>query len=219
MQGKRLYKDLLWGFAAAFILLVGFVVLSQSLASGWLESFDVIVTDAIQSTRSDGLTPIAKFFTTLGKGSTEFILFFMVAALFLFKFKHRWETLILFLGVLGTWGLNTLLKGIFERARPVGQRLIEEDGFSFPSGHAMVSSLFYGLIGYLLWINLRRTWKGAWLIPVITVLVIICIGLSRVYLGVHYPSDVLAGFAAGVACLIGCILAIQVIRNRRSIKK
>lgn len=216
MQTNRLFKDLIWGLAAALILLIVFITLSQSLTSSWLESFDGSIGDAILAMRSSVLTPIAMFFTALGEGSTEFILFFVIGAVLYFKFKHRWETLVLFLGVLGTWGLNTLLKSIFERARPVGKWLIEEDSFSFPSGHAMVSSLFYGLIGYLLWVNLRRTWKQAWLIPPITALVIICIGLSRIYLGVHYPSDVLAGFVAGGAVLIGCIMGVRAIRSRRS---
>lgn len=216
MKGKPLFKDLFWGFGAACVLLIGFVVLSQSLSSGWLKEFDETIGSAVQSLRSDSMTPVAKFFTLLGNGITEFILFFVTALILLFKFKHKWETLVLFIGVLTAWGMNTLLKNLFERDRPAGTWLIEEKGFSFPSGHAMVSSLFYGLIGYLLWVNVRRIWKAAWLIPVITIVVVVCIGGSRIYLGVHNPSDVLSGFAAGGAGLIGCIMAIHRIRTRRT---
>lgn len=215
MQGKSLYKDLFWGFGAACVLLIGFVLLSQSLSSSWLKEFDESVGSAVRSLRSDAVTPVALFFTIMGKAITEFIVFVVVALILLIKFKHKWETLVLLIGVLIAWGLNQLLKDLFQRDRPTGMRLIEEDSFSFPSGHAMVSILFYGLIGYLLWVNVRKIWKAAWLIPVATIVVVVCIGLSRIYLGVHYPSDVLAGFAAGGAGLIGCILAIHRIWTRK----
>ncbi len=215
MQGKSLYKDLFWGFGAACVLLIGFVLLSQSLSSNWLKEFDESIGSAVRSLRSDAVTPVALFFTIMGKAITEFIVFVVVALILLIKFKHKWETLVLLIGVLTAWGLNQLLKDLFQRDRPTGMRLIEEDSFSFPSGHAMVSILFYGLIGYLLWVNVRRVWKAAWLIPVVTIVVVVCIGLSRIYLGVHYPSDVLAGFAAGGAGLIGCIMAIHRIRTRK----
>lgn len=215
MQGKSLYKDLFWGFGAACVLLIGFVLLSQSLSSNWLKEFDESIGSSVRSLRSDGVTPVALFFTIMGKAITEFIVFVVVALILLIKFKHKWETLVLLIGVLTAWGLNQLLKDLFQRDRPTGMRLIEEDSFSFPSGHAMVSILFYGLIGYLLWVNVRRVWKAAWLIPVVTIVVVVCIGLSRIYLGVHYPSDVLAGFAAGGVGLIGCIMAIHRIRTRK----
>ncbi|MCY9657637.1 phosphatase PAP2 family protein [Paenibacillus chondroitinus] len=216
MQGKPLYKDLVWGLGAASVLLIGFVILWQSLSSSWLQTFDAGISSAIQSLRSDGLTPVVIFITTLGKAKAESIVFVVVAAILLFKWKQRWETLVLFIGVLATWGLNILIKGLIERERPVGPWLIEETGFSFPSGHAMVSILFYGLIGYLIWINVRSGWKAAWLVPVVTVVFVLCIGASRIYLGVHYPSDVLAGFTAGGAALSGCILAIHRITDRKA---
>ncbi|NOV03630.1 phosphatase PAP2 family protein [Paenibacillus planticolens] len=216
MQGKRLYKKASWSIGAACVLLIGFVFLSQSLTSGWLQSFDEGISSAVQSLRSDGLTPVVIWITLLGKAKAESIIFVVVAAVLLVRFKQKWETLVLLLGVLTAWGLNNVLKGVIERDRPAGTWLIEETGFSFPSGHAMVSIVFYGLVGYLLWVNVRDKWRTAWLIPVIAAVLIFCIGLSRIYLGVHYPSDVLAGFAAGGAGLIGCMAAIQRIRHRKT---
>lgn len=216
MQGKALNKDLFWGFGAACVLLIGFICLSQSLSSSWLQAFDGRIASAVQSLRSDGLTPAAKWITLLGRAKAESAIFLVAGAILLFRLRQKWETLVLLVGVLTAWGLNTVLKGVFERDRPAGTWLIEETGFSFPSGHAMVSILFYGLIGYLVWVNVRSKWKAAWLIPVITCMLVLGIGLSRIYLGVHYPSDVLAGFAAGGAGLIGCIMAIHRIRYRRT---
>lgn len=216
MQGKPLYKNGVWGIGAICVLLIAFVVLAMSLSSGWLQAFDKAISSTVQSLRSDGLTPIVKGITVLGKSKAEAVIFIIIALIMLFKFKQRRETLVLLVGVLTAWGLNIVLKNLIARERPPGPWLIEETGLSFPSGHAMVSSLFYGLIGYLLWMNVRRRVKTAWLIPAAAAVLIVCIGLSRIYLGVHYPSDVLAGFAAGGAGLIGCMMTVKRIHNRRA---
>ncbi|WNR43993.1 phosphatase PAP2 family protein [Paenibacillus roseipurpureus] len=217
MKGKGLVKDMMWSIGAAGTLLLAFIVLSRSLTASWLDQFDQHVGVFIRDQRADAWTSVAKVFTFLGSGSTEFILFFLVGGILIFKFKHKWETLVLFVGVLGAWLMNTALKGIFERDRPAADGwLIEEDGFSFPSGHSMVSILFYGLLAYLLWVNMRRIWKAAWLVPVIGIVIIVCIGLSRIYLGVHYPSDVVAGYLAGGIGLIGCTHAVRRIRHRQA---
>ncbi len=223
MKGKVVASDLIWSIGGAGALLLIFIVLSQSFSAKWLQAFDQHVGGYIQEMRGDLWTSVAKVFTFMGSGSTEFILFFLVAGLLYFKFKHKWETLVLFFGVLGAWLLNTGLKKLVERDRPSAEGwLVEVDGFSFPSGHAMVSILFYGLLAYLLWVNVRQSWRAAWLIPTFAILVILCIGLSRIYLGVHYPSDVVAGYTAGGLGLIGCMHAISTIRRRkvmRSTKK
>jgi len=217
---KKLYMELAVSFAVALVLLVGFIAVSQNLQAAWVDALDRTVGEAVRGLRSDGLTPAAKFFTALGTSKVEGSVCLLIALLLLFRLKYRWETLILIVGVLGTWGLNTLLKSVFERDRPeLALRLVEETGFSFPSGHSMVSLLFYGLTGYLLWYEVRGSWRAAWLIPLATALVVACIGCSRIYLGVHYPSDVLAGFAAGGACLAGCIMAVRAVRHRRAAKR
>ncbi|NQX64154.1 phosphatase PAP2 family protein [Paenibacillus qinlingensis] len=216
MKGKVVARDLILSLGGAGALLLIFIVLSQSISAKWLQAFDQHVGGYIQDQRGDTWTPVAKFFTFMGSGSTEFILFFLVAGLLYFKLKHKWETLVLFVGVLGAWLLNSGLKDLIKRDRPSAEHwLVEVDSFSFPSGHAMVSILFYGLLAYLLWVNVRHTWRAAWLIPPVAVLVIMCIGLSRIYLGVHYPSDVLAGYMAGGLGLMGCMYAIRTIRSRR----
>ncbi|MDT2294513.1 phosphatase PAP2 family protein [Paenibacillus larvae] len=92
--------------------------------------------------------------------------------------------------------------------------MVDATGYSFPSGHAMVSSSFYGFMVYLLWKHQRRKWRAAWLIPWLGAFVIFLIGFSRIYVGVHYPSDVLAGFAAGGIWLIGCIAADKILQER-----
>ena len=97
--------------------------------------------------------------------------------------------------------LNVGLKLIFMRERPFELMIITEDGYSFPSGHAMASLGFYGFIIYLIW-NMKCKKKFKVLTTVLLSFLIILIGISRIYLGVHYASDVLAGYLVSVAYLI-----------------
>jgi len=88
-----------------------------------------------------------------------------------------------------------MLKEVFARARPeLWQRVIDVRYYSFSSGHVMVSLVIYGLIGYLLANHLKQ--QSGWIIT-FTALMIVIIGFSRLYLGVHWPTDILAGYAAG----------------------
>lgn len=209
----RLTSSLLRGLSAGLLLLIAFIFFSQSLSSVWLESFDAAVGEAIRSMSSEGLTAVARFFTLLGEAETYLVLFILSGIFLIFRLKHTWETLVLFLCVLGAWGLNELLKGVFGRIRPAIEHLVQVGGFSFPSGHAMVSTSFYGLLGYIFWLNARERWQGgSWTVLLLTVLLVAGIGFSRIYLGVHYPSDVLAGFAGGGAWLAGCIVGLHAIR-------
>lgn len=97
--------------------------------------------------------------------------------------------------------LNQVLKMVFNRQRPVGNRLIEASGYSFPSGHSMISMAFYGLLIYLAYKNIKNT-KLKYTICIGLTLLIALIGISRIYLGVHYPSDVAGGFLLSIAYLI-----------------
>lgn len=113
--------------------------------------------------------------------------------------------------------LNIVLKNIFERPRPEGYRLIAETGFSFPSGHSMVSMAFYGYIIYLVYKKVDNIYLK-WGICSIISMLIICIGISRIYLGVHYASDVLAGFYISILYLtiyISCTKKYLNIEKRR----
>lgn len=107
----------------------------------------------------------------------------------------------------GGWLLNTVLKEVFHRTRPDIEHLVAAGGYSFPSGHAMIATAFYGMLGYLIWLNLKRRDKPAWYVMVLTFILVVAIGTSRIYLGVHFPSDVIAGFAAGGVWLVACVLA------------
>ena len=138
-------------------------------------------------------TSIAKIFTFLG--STLFIT--ILCVLSLIPKKTRFSVVI---NTLIAVGISQALKRIIRRARPIGVALIEETGFSFPSGHSMVGFAFYGFIIYLIYKSkLNKTLKV--LLITLFSLLIMSIGLSRIYLGVHHATDVIGGFALGYICL------------------
>jgi len=156
---------------------------------------------------NDRNTIIAKAFTFLG--STIFITILCVLSLFIKKYRNT-----IISNTLIVVGISQALKFIVRRARPLDIALIEETGFSFPSGHSMVSCAFYGIIIYLIYkSNLKKQVKI--LLILAFSLLIINIGLSRIYLGVHYTTDVFAGF---ILALIHLILFVELIYKKYIIK-
>ncbi|NEM98032.1 phosphatase PAP2 family protein [Pontibacter burrus] len=96
--------------------------------------------------------------------------------------------------------LNQALKRLFERPRPE-TAMLEQSGLSFPSGHAMIGGSFYGLLIYIVWRTVPNPfWR--WLLTIVLTLLLLLIGYSRIYLNVHYATDVLAGYSAGILWLL-----------------
>ena len=117
----------------------------------------------------------------------------------LIKNKKIGTSIIINLGTITI--LNVLLKGILQRPRPIEYRIINESGYSFPSGHSMVSMAFYGYLIYLIYKYIKNKYLKYTLITILSALIII-IGTSRIYLGVHYTSDVIAGFLISISYLV-----------------
>ncbi|SHJ74177.1 undecaprenyl-diphosphatase [Hymenobacter daecheongensis DSM 21074] len=131
---------------------------------------------------------------------------------FLVLRRHRWYSLLVPVVALGSITLNLLLKSTYQRARPL-LPLVSASGLSFPSGHAMISASFYGLLIYLAQTHIRRHPVLRRGLTALLVVLILLIGLTRVYLRVHYASDVLAGFAAGLVWLVVAIPLLQKIEQ------
>lgn len=145
---------------------------------------------------NDKLTPIVKVITHVGGAKIVFVL--TVLAIILIKgLKNK---LFLLAGVVGTAGLNVVLKHIVQRERPNINRLIPEKGYSFPSGHSMMSMAFYGMLIFLIFKYVKNT-ALKWTLIVILTILLSTIGITRIYLGVHYPSDVIGGFVVSLTYL------------------
>ncbi|MFY9561696.1 MAG: bifunctional DedA family/phosphatase PAP2 family protein [Terriglobales bacterium] len=116
----------------------------------------------------------------------------------------------------GAGVLDTLLKHMIRRPRPAyASAFLHDYSFSFPSGHAMGSLVAYGMLAYLIAILWTKRWQVRVAVVITAVVLILAIGASRLYLGVHYFSDVIAGFAAGVLWLSACITGIEIVRRQR----
>lgn len=195
-----------------------FIRLSMELLDHKLLAFDQVITGYISLLNNPVMTQVMKVVTFMGSAATLIFLAVIIVFYFAKSSQYADAAKMVIVALAGSWLMNELLKWIFQRNRPPEiARLIDVSGYSFPSGHAMVSFAFYGLLIYFLWVNTStEKWKYVWTGALI--FLVLAIGVSRIYLGVHYPSDVIAGFAAGGAWLTGCILELQSIRFHTSEK-
>lgn len=196
-------KNLKW--IILFICLIGFLALAEDVFHKEIMKGDIIGYKIISTFLiSDFTTLIAKFITNFG--GAIFLIILTITLFILIKNKKIGLSIILNLIVIT--GLNQILKYILQRPRPTEYRLIEETGFSFPSGHSMVSMAFYGYLIYLICKYVKN--KDLKWISIVLLSILICsIGISRIYLGVHYTSDVLGGFLISLSYLIVYTLIVN----------
>lgn len=134
-----------------------------------------------------------KFFSYIGD-TVRVIIISIIILVVLYKVFHQRVELILFIIVLiGSTAFNVLLKNFFQRERPNILRLIIEDGYSFPSGHTMAALSLYGIISFLLWRHIPKQ-NDRILLICSSAFLVLFIGISRIYLGVHYPSDIVGAY-------------------------
>ena len=193
----RLARENLMIIVLSVALLI-FVYLLQNVMSGDIRRIDGIAYQFfVVRLRRDWLTPIMQSFTSLSAPVVLAVMLLVVAAFAPGRMPGRFATA----NLVGIVALNFALKEIVQRPRPEGFRLIAETGYSFPSGHSMVAVAFYG---FLIWLILRyeedRILRWIWSLALF--FVVIMIGISRVYLGVHYFSDVVAGYCVAAVWLV-----------------
>lgn len=189
-------KNLKW--IILFICLIGFCALAEDVFNKEIMKGDIIGYKIVSTFLiSDFATPIAKFITNFGGA-----MFLVIATITLFiviKNKKIGISILSNLAIVTV--LNQLIKRILQRPRPTEYRIIEETGYSFPSGHSMVSMAFYGYFIYLIYKYVKNKYVK-WISIILLSLLICLIGISRIYLGVHYTSDVLGGFLISISYLI-----------------
>lgn len=190
-------------FYISVISLLGFLILSVLVKQHSL-TFDLEIISAVQSFENPLLTGIAKGLSFIGSFVPVVILCLILIAVLYWILGHRMEIFLLIGAVFGSSMLNLLLKGFLQRVRPDINRLVEITGYSYPSGHSMAAFSFYSVSAYLLWRHMNSK-MGRRILIVIAIMMILSIGVSRIYLGVHYPSDVLGGYLASCA-LVGFLV-------------
>ena len=188
-----------------FICLIGFLAIAEDVFNKEIMSGDIIGYKLVSTFLiSDFATPIAKFITNFG--GAIFLITLTIVLLVLIKNKKIGISI--FSNLVIVTILNQLLKAILQRPRPTEYRIVEETGYSFPSGHSMVSMAFYGYLIYLIYKYVKNKYIK-WISIVLLSILVCSIGISRIYLGVHYTSDVLGGFLISMSYLVIYISAVN----------
>lgn len=203
----------LGGLAVAALAMWGFATIAQEVLEKETYAFDTSILLYLRSLHTPLRDRVMLAFTFFGEPNLLLALSVSLGIM-LWVRKHRSEATTIAVTGAGALGLNILLKQLFARARPqIWERTVEVKFYSFPSGHAMISMVIYGLLGYLLG---SRFPKQRWWIYSLTVILVAIIGLSRLYLGVHWPTDIIAGYTAGLVWLIACIYSLEVWKQFRA---
>ncbi len=185
------------------LLSVCFIMILILVLSGNISNFDNNIYSLISNLISNSMTSFMKIITFLGSAYT---LITITVLLILFSKDKIYFSI----NLIGIFLLNQLLKHIIQRPRPVDINIINENGYSFPSGHSMISMAVYGFLIYYIYKNMKNK-RLKWLLILLLSILILLIGFSRIYLGVHFASDVLGGF---ILSLIWLIIFILIIDNK-----
>ncbi|MBE1553246.1 phosphatase PAP2 family protein [Sporosarcina limicola] len=192
----------------AFILCIGLGVLFGYIVTGisneTILNFDNTIITFVQGLETPWLTVIMKGFTWVGSGYVVAPIALITICVLYFMLHYRHQAFLFVAVIGGTAVLNGLLKIYFKRERPEIHRIMEASGFSFPSGHTMMAFSLYAIIAYIAWRNVKTALSHI-LLFLFSAFMVIMIGTSRIYVGVHYPSDVLGGVAASALWVIVAI--------------
>ena len=201
--------------AAAVLCLFLFVWLGSEVLQGDTQRFDQAIRSWVHQLSSTDMTWAMRTISMLG---FEVLIFEVLIAFIVFA-KLRWKRAALWLAVamVGSILLDAALKYAYHRARPGAFFGSPAKYYSFPSGHALSSLCFYGVMAGLLSARAKSAWLRV-VIWVIAATLVVAIGLSRIYLGVHYPSDVLAGYLAATVW-VGAVIVFDHVRKVRSERK
>lgn len=198
-------------FSMFSVLVIGFVQIADEVFEGETLWFDEAILNAINTMATDFWNTFFIVVTQLGGVLSIVAITAGLLSILILRCKYK-KAFIVGLTVGGAALLNVILKLIFERTRPdLWERLVVETSFSFPSGHAMASSALALSVIFICW-NTRFRWFAL----VVGALFVIVIAVSRLYLGVHYPTDILAGWIVSLAWLF---VVITVVYSKHSSDK
>lgn len=210
---EYLVLHLALGLALAYAA-IGFVNLARAVTGeALIVRIDLTLANALHDAATPTGIEFMRAYTFLG-GGIALAVIGVVVALYFVTGRNRVLAIGWVVAVLGGNLLNHALKGVFERPRPsFAEPIAVSAGWSFPSGHSMGTFVTIGMLAYLVFIGLRSSSLRI-LVVAAAMVWIVLMGFSRMYLGAHYLSDVLAGFAAGTVWLAGCISGVEIARRR-----
>lgn len=186
---------------STFSAIIALIVFSIRKPIRKHKSIDLMIFDKIKPKVNSINNKIMLFITFLGKHQFLIPANLILIFYFILVKKQTWFSIRVITIAVSSLVLMILLKQVFQRKRPLSPLLKAAKGLSFPSGHAIMAVTFYGLLIYILQHSITIDWLK-WLITILIIVLIVLIGFSRVYLRVHYASDVAAGFIIGLIWLL-----------------
>ena len=209
--GKWHGPSLTVGVACFALSILSFAAILDSLSvKGTLFHLDLKINASVIREANPGLTQSLETITTLGNIFLV-VLVAVTVGVILFIRKNWWRLLALFLAVAIGQAVLNILKVIFQRPRPKTDMYVFS--YSFPSGHVFSATVIYGFCIYLTFRFIKNA-TVKWMVSALLALLILLIGFSRVYLGVHWLSDTLAGYVTGLAWLLFCIFFAKTVGDR-----
>jgi membrane-associated phospholipid phosphatase len=215
---KGISLRLLIVLAIFAVVLLLFVFITNEVVLGNERDFDNRAFQLLQDYTSIGTTDKMIFFTFFGSRKFLFPAYSLLILYFLIFKRNTLRSFNIAAIALGSTGLLFTLKDIFKRHRPPYPLLANVKGFSFPSGHSFSAFTFCGLLIYILWetqISVFWKWIGSFALFVFAAM----IAVSRVYLHVHYASDVVAGFCLSILWLTICISVLKNLENKKNLSE
>ncbi len=199
-KAKWITLRLILALVLFLVTLTVFVTIADEIVLDHENNFDQTISGYIQSFVSPGMTKLMTSITFFGSSNFLFPAYLVLIAIYLIRKKNTLALDITMIGLSST-GILFLFKDIFRRHRPLDPLISNVSGFSFPSGHSFSSFTFFGLLIYIAWHSeIKKSWKI--IISALLVCFATTIAFSRVYLRVHFPSDVVAGFCLSVVWLM-----------------
>lgn len=189
----------------AFLALIPFIaiVLSVFINANWLQHIDNLVTLEVITWRSPTLISLFSWVTMLANPTSVVILVLGITIIaYMMSKQIRFSLWILCTNIIGSLALNPLVKNIFQRSRPDESfRLVKETSYSFPSGHSFASIVAFGCLIIIITLFIQSAfWRKC--LSILCLAMIFLIGFSRIFLGVHYLTDVIGGFSLGLFWLL-----------------
>lgn len=217
MQAYSLiFLEILVGGMLSILSFLFFVKMAKDVLAQERIFIDTFISHIIYSFRTPALTEVMHFFSFIGG---EFVVFASIFVTIVLIVKGYWRdaagfSFAIFMGYV----LNTVIKFFLKVPRPTIDPLYIETFYSFPSGHSMNAFIFYASLSYLVF-HFTRKKRLTMSVASISTLLIFCVGFSRVYLGVHYPTDVIAGYIAGFWWFVTVILLDKTLQFYHGLKR